>query len=164
MATFDDAVAVLPPRQGGARGRIFLSASHLRGFGGRCREDHEPVPAVQFLVRSVGSEILWGTPCGVLFVVEFCRLWLLRGGLRQQGWPECLHLAEGYASVVLAVDSASLSFANIAYREVEVAGEFSFVAACRRGSGAPRRWERREWDEPVPPGYVSLHSETDPML
>ena len=59
-------------------------------------------------------------------------------GFGGRGWPECVQLGEDYASVVSAVDSESLSFADIASREVEVAGEFSFVAARRRGLGAPR--------------------------
>ena len=47
---------------------------------GRDVEEGEPVPTVQFSVRSMGLEILWGTPCGVLFVVEFCGFVRLRGG------------------------------------------------------------------------------------
>ena len=62
----------------------FPFASPTRGLGGRrwqgCREDGESVPIVQFPVQSTGSEILWGTPYRVLFVVEFCRLWRPRGG------------------------------------------------------------------------------------
>ena len=66
----------IDPRRGGARGRFLAFVALQGGFRGRqwwgCKEDGEPVLTVQFLVRSTGLEILWGTPYGVLFVVEFC--------------------------------------------------------------------------------------------
>ena len=62
----------------------YIGTVYVRGFrGGRwwgCREEGEPVTAVQFSVRSRGSKILWGTPYGGLIVVEFCRSWRPRGG------------------------------------------------------------------------------------
>ena len=80
------------------------------------------------------------------------------------GWQECVQLDQGYAPVVLAVDLSWLLFADIAYCQVELASEFLFVAARRRGFGAPRRWERGKHDEPVPPGYFSFFSETEVVL
>ena len=64
-------------------------------------------------------------------------------GLGGRGSPERVQLDRGYARVVPAVDSARLLFANIAYLGVKLVGDFLFVAARRRGFGAPRRWERR---------------------
>ena len=85
-------------------------------------------------------------------------------GFGVRGWQECIQLDQGYTPVVLAVDSAWLLFPDIAYCQVELASEFLFVAARRRGFGDPRRWERRKWDEPVPPGYFSFFSETEVVL
>ena len=80
------------------------------------------------------------------------------------GWQEYVQLDQAYAPVVLVVDSARLLFADIAYCEVELASEFLLVAARQRGFGAPRRWERGEWDESVPPVYFSFFSETEVVL
>ena len=45
---------------------------------------------------------------GVECAGEFSSLRPRRRGLGGRGWPECVQLEKGYASVVLAVDSAPI--------------------------------------------------------
>ena len=52
--------------------------------------------------------------CGVEPAGKCLLLWPRRRGIGGWGWPECVQLDQGYTLVVLVVDLAMLSFANIA--------------------------------------------------
>ena len=60
--------------------------------------------------------------CEVELAGEFVIVAARWRGLGGQGWQECSQLYQVYARVVLAVNSARLLFADIAYCEVELAG------------------------------------------
>ena len=98
--------------------------------------------------------------CRVELVGKFSSLRARRRGYGGRGWQEQVELDEGYAPGTLSDNSASLLFADIACRGVELDVEFSSLQPRRRGSGG------RGWLERVEPdlGYAPVASPDDSAI